>query len=142
MALIKCIECETDISEQATTCPSCGAPVSHNHRNEELSALDIFLNSYSLSFFTYSGGFLGAIYGVATYIVTASPGNESSLWAFAWILIGAFIGGTIRFIFFGMPAIGFGLISAGGYLGKVFGILLIIIFGLAVYFLYYIFSDI
>lgn len=27
MALIKCIECENEVSDKAKTCPKCGAPV-------------------------------------------------------------------------------------------------------------------
>jgi len=31
MALIKCYECEKEISDKAPACPHCGAPVKNQH---------------------------------------------------------------------------------------------------------------
>ena len=32
MALIKCIDCKSDVSTSAISCPSCGAPVTENKK--------------------------------------------------------------------------------------------------------------
>jgi hypothetical protein len=42
MALIKCKECNSSISDKASTCPSCGAPVEKKRKKNEVSGF-IFL---------------------------------------------------------------------------------------------------
>jgi hypothetical protein len=73
MALISCPECEKEISDKASSCPSCGVPISDDN---------ITLNSSSHTAVTRTGakwegiGFLlivgGMIYGMAT-----GPENHS-----------------------------------------------------------------
>ena len=41
MALVKCLECGHQISDKASSCPSCGAPISPQHQSASLSQGDV-----------------------------------------------------------------------------------------------------
>ena len=42
MALIKCPECEREISDKAEACPHCGCPTAKNVKQKQLSIADKF----------------------------------------------------------------------------------------------------
>lgn len=64
MSLIKCFECEREVSEIAETCPGCGAPVVSEVKDHasrvgwyrEVSGLMIFVPMAWLAFGAYVGG--------------------------------------------------------------------------------------
>lgn len=41
MALIECSECGHQVSDKASSCPSCGAPISPQHQSASLSQGDV-----------------------------------------------------------------------------------------------------
>jgi len=45
--LIKCSECEKEVSDQAKTCPNCGNPINNSSQSEDAKILNEFLNAES-----------------------------------------------------------------------------------------------
>jgi len=110
------------------------------NRSSDLGIFSIILNSYQ-GYFSYVGAFFGGGYGVLKYVILASPGTESVLWAFAWILIGLLIGGTIGLLFFGLPQIAVHLFSNKGKVSKIIGLIVLTVFIGAVFLVYQIFTG-
>ena len=49
MALLKCPDCERDVSDKAASCPNCGSPISTNQGALPTSAMDVNQNSQTIS---------------------------------------------------------------------------------------------
>jgi hypothetical protein len=81
MALIKCSDCENQVSDKASFCPKCGAPIKHSkieevragvnqaNLNEDLSGpfffqilvIAIAIGYYNKSWYIFAGTFLGLL---------------------------------------------------------------------------------
>lgn len=81
MAMIKCAECNNEVSDKASSCPKCGAPLSHSrikeqraavtqsHLNQDLSGPFMFQilivaiasGVYKESWLVFGGAFLGLL---------------------------------------------------------------------------------
>ena len=48
MALLKCPDCERDVSDKAASCPNCGSPISTNQGALPTSAMDVNQNSQTI----------------------------------------------------------------------------------------------
>jgi len=49
MALLKCPDCERDVSDKAASCPNCGSPISTNQGAARTSTKDVNQNSLTIS---------------------------------------------------------------------------------------------
>jgi hypothetical protein len=103
MALIKCTECNNEVSDKASTCPKCGAPIKHSKIDEHRAAVTQSHLSQDLS-----GPFMFQILIVA---IVAGVYKES------WLVFGgAFLGLMLVLM---IPVIGkiVGLALAGAFGG-------------------------
>jgi len=137
MALIKCTECGKEVSDKASSCPGCGAPIAeaisvgNNDALDEIPRLSLF-SRIALSFqspFAYIAAFLAG-----GYSLLAIPFADLGVKDAAIILVAAICcGALLHFILFHLPAIAFGQIASGGVFKKFVGIIGILIFGFTVY---------
>ncbi len=109
MSLVNCTECNNEVSDKASACPKCGAPVKHSEIEEQRAAVTQSHLNQDLS-----GPFFLQI-----VIVAIIAGFHEGSWL---IFGGAFIGLTIVLL---TPKIGkiVGLALAAyfGYVGFMFG---------------------
>ena len=103
--LIECRECKKQVSDLATACPSCGAPIRSVPTSDSPSINKILENRPNLIDRSYvlHGGIAGLVLGFILLIIGIKPGNMS-LGGFIFllfvdtpfILIGAVIGAAIK----------------------------------------------
>lgn len=86
MALIKCQECNKEISDKAASCPSCGCPIAGNPTEIEATGKEW----KSIQLFSV----LGVIFGMIIFFVGAAKSSNGAM-GFGVI---CFLGGLIGFM--------------------------------------------
>ena len=99
MSLVKCSECGSEVSDQATTCPSCGCPLNTQHgttysQTPVPASDDYDRNHTGLNILS----FLIPLVGLILYIVYHSNQPIKAKGIGKWALIG-FIVGVILSVF-------------------------------------------
>ena len=109
MALIKCTECNSEVSDKASACPKCGAPINHSKIAEQRAAVTQSHLSQDLS-----GPFM---FQILIFAIAGGFYKES------WLVFGGIFLGLM--LVFMIPVIGkiVGLALAGafGYIGYMLG---------------------
>ncbi len=83
MALISCIECESQISEKATSCPTCGCPTLESMKNATFASsktsnpVTSFVHKVGLAKFAVIASSIGAIF-VAVVVIVLANGSSST----------------------------------------------------------------
>jgi hypothetical protein len=78
MALVKCPECETNISDKAITCPKCGNPIKKEPETSfvlrvfclllGIGLLLLWFGGHTMVFFPYDTAIVGAVFALAALV--------------------------------------------------------------------------
>lgn len=109
MSLIKCPECNSEISDKANACPKCGKPISTDSQEKPQDSLKTILFA---AYFGIGGAILSVIYAIIKANIDANDaelywsdfGEQSWTWYFSenfWIplicftIVGVIIGAIV-----------------------------------------------
>lgn len=89
MALVKCSECEKEVSNKAAACPGCGAPFESEAKGSGVKRLTT--TQRTSKSIKLQGALAGIMIIIGLYLMVAHPADDSStlifLIGFIWFIV-------------------------------------------------------